>query len=156
MKKTLAVIFIFVLSWLNANSQVKGFGVGVIVGEPTGLCAKGWLSSSTAIDGAIAWSFTDKSSLHLHADYLWHTSSLVSSTTGTLPLYVGIGGRVKFVQNDNNSSDTRIGVRIPVGLSYQFNTIPVDIFVELVPILDLSPKTELNGNGGLGVRYYFH
>ena len=60
--------------------------------------------------------------------------------------------RVLFREGRN--SDDKIGIRIPVGLSYLFANSPLEFFVEVVPLLDLSPDTELDFNGGLGLRYY--
>ena len=40
---------------LTAVEKIRqGFGIGLIVGEPTGLSAKKWLSDATAIDAAVA------------------------------------------------------------------------------------------------------
>ena len=39
------------------SAQEKDFGVGAILGEPTGVSLKKWLGARTAIDGALAWSF---------------------------------------------------------------------------------------------------
>ena len=63
-------------------------------------------------------------------------------------LYYGIGGRVIF------QDDPRFGARIPIGLDYQFTSAPIDIFLELVPILDLAPSTNFNLGGGIGVRFW--
>lgn len=151
----LLIMFLYPLSF--ANSQVKGFGAGIITGEPSGISVKGWLSSRTAIDGAIGWSFASQSSMHIHADYLWHTKSLISSSSGELPFYYGIGGRLKLENSsDNSSSGTRLGVRVPAGLSYEFNNAPVDIFLEVVPVLNLTPETTFTINSGLGARFYFN
>jgi len=46
-------------------------------------------------------------------------------------------------------------VRIPIGVSYYFANDPLELFFEIVPILDLAPATEFSGNGGFGIRYYF-
>jgi hypothetical protein len=37
-----------------------------------------------------------------------------------------------------------------------FSNAPVDIFVELVPILNLAPSTDFDFNGGIGARYWFN
>ena len=71
-------------------------------------------------------------------------------TEGSLPFYYGIGGRIRF-----DEEDSRIGARIPLGLDYLFEGSRFDLFLELVPILDLAPETELNLNAGLGARYFF-
>jgi hypothetical protein len=36
-----------------------------------------------------------------------------------------------------------------------FARVPVDIFIELAPILDLVPETDFTVNGAVGVRYFF-
>ena len=53
------------------------------------------------------------------------------------------------------ADDTQLGVRVPLGLAYLFQTAPVDIFLEIVPILDFIPETDFRINAALGARYYF-
>ena len=48
---------IFALSFGSVSAQDSGFGAGFILGEPTGVSAKLWLSKDDAIDYAAAWSF---------------------------------------------------------------------------------------------------
>jgi len=48
-----------------------------------------------------------------------------------------------------------LAVRIPVGIDYLFSDAPVDIFLEVVPMLDLIPKTKFQFNAALGARYFF-
>ncbi|MBP2681688.1 MAG: hypothetical protein H6Q78_1551, partial [Candidatus Krumholzibacteriota bacterium] len=45
--------------------------------------------------------------------------------------------------------------RVPVGLTYIFDGAPLDIFFEIVPILDLIPDTEFDANAAIGIRFYF-
>jgi hypothetical protein len=123
------------------EAQEEGLGVGIIVGEPTGLCGKLWLSGRTAIDGAAAWSFNKNGNLHLHADYLLH--SLGSS----LGFYYGIGGRVKL------DEDRRAGLRLPLGVTY-ITESSIDIFFEVAPLLDLAPSTNFRLNAAIGLRYF--
>jgi hypothetical protein len=42
-----------------------------------------------------------------------------------------------------------------VGLSYEFDGAPLDVFLEVVPTLDLIPGTAFDLGAGLGLRYYF-
>ena len=145
------VTTVIILITNHSFSQNKGFGLGVILGEPTGVSAKSWMSSTTAIDAALAWSFVDKGALHIHADYLFHNFQLISlEGKSKLPVYYGIGARIKF-----GDDDTRLAVRIPVGIDYLFGDAPVDIFLEVVPMLELIPKTKFQFNAALGARYFF-
>ena len=123
-------------------------GFGVMLGEPTGLSLKIWNNDRSAFGFGAAWSFGAQDALHLHGDYLLH-SWFNEVDEGSLAFYYGIGAR--FLMAD----DARVGVRVPFGLNYHIQDAPVDVFIEAVPILDLVPSTSFNGNGALGIRYYF-
>lgn len=132
------------------------FGLGIIVGEPTGLSGQFWLTRTSAVDGGAAWSFRHEGAFHLHLDYLLHSFDVIRVDKGKLPIYYGIGGRIKFSdEGRHDDSDVRIGLRIPVGLEYIFQGERVDLFLEVVPLLDLAPETDFTLNGGIGVRYFF-
>jgi hypothetical protein len=150
MLRSAVVIFMLLAAFSSSNvgAQDSGFGLGVILGEPTGISFKNWVGSRTSIDGGIAWSFSNNNSFHLHMDYLVHNFNVFKAKKGKLALYYGIGGRIK-------TEKSRFGVRIPVGINYIFGDAPLDIFFELAPVLDLVPSTEFGLTGGIGIRYYF-
>lgn len=151
--KYLAVLFLFFAFTFSLKAQNKGFGLGIIIGEPTGVSAK-IFTGGNAIDLAAAWSFADNGGFHIHGDYLFHNYSLIKVENGRLPFYYGVGARVKFLDRNRYSDDVVLGARFPVGLSYEFSGFNADIFFELVPILNLVPATDFDLNGALGFRYY--
>jgi len=144
------IVCLFAVSGGQSFGQQQGFGIGLILGEPTGISMKGWLSHSNALDAGVAWSFRRETSLHIHADYLWHDFD-VFNTKEEIPLYFGIGGRIKTGHN----ADTRFGARVVVGVEYFLRDAPIDFFFEIAPIVDLAPSTELDGNAGVGARFWF-
>ena len=147
-----SIIFFMLMVMLTcgtAQAQDKGFGLGIILGEPTGITWKLWTGYNTAFDGAVAWSFEKKSSMHLHGDLLHHSFNRARVDEGKLLLYYGIGGRVKF------EDKSKVGVRIPLGINCLFPNSPLDFFLEIVPILDLAPSTDFSLNGAIGIRYFF-
>ena len=148
MKYILQILLIFLAISLSVTYAQKNFGIGIIAGDPTGLSAKLYTGSNNAFDFAAAWSFKGSGHLLLQADYVWH-SSLSRTSSGMFALYYGIGGRIIF------SNDPNVGLRIPIGIDYVFSTAPVDIFLEVVPVLDLIPSTDFDLNGGIGVRFWF-
>lgn len=137
----------------DSQSDAVGghFGIGLLLGEPTGISAKYFFSDTLAVDGAVGWSFDDETDLDLHGDVLWHKFDLFSVPKGRLPLYVGVGVRVSF----RDHADDRVGVRVPVGVSYLFDELPLDVFVEVAPVLDFSPSTRGSVNAGIGARWWF-
>ena len=148
---TLALMFALLVPTAATASNADGFGLGVIVGEPTGLSGKFWLGQSSALQGAVAWSTQSNSSFHFHLDYIMHRFDVIDVDSGSFPLYYGLGGRFRVREN----ADDDIGIRIPIGLSYMFGNDPFDIFVEVVPILDLVPDTDFDLNAAIGFRWFF-
>ena len=127
----------------------RPFGLGVIIGEPTGISGKYWLSPGAAIDFATAWSFSGDADFHVHADYLFHVNTARQVGRAPIHFFYGAGARFK------TTSDQRLGLRIPVGLEFIPRGAPMEIFAELAPILDFIPDTTLRMNIGVGVRYFF-
>ena len=125
------------------------YELGFIIGEPTGISVKKNLEDNKAIAAAAAWSFSGEKSLNLHSDYLWFKDDVVKVKKGRLPLYYGIGARVKF------EDESLIGARFPVGLQYFFKNERFTFFAEIVPILDLIPDTDVNMNAAIGFRILF-
>lgn len=135
----------------SGGATDRKFGVGLLLGEPTGASLKYWLNDTLAIDGGVGCSFRHEDNLHLHADVLWHKFDLFHVDGGQLPLYFGVGPRLKV----RDHAEDRFGVRGPVGVSYMFDDLPVDIFLEVAPVVDFTPKTRMEFTAGIGARYWF-
>ena len=150
MKKSI-LLFLLGLIFLPAviKAQDSGIGLGIILGEPTGVSIKSWIGRREAFDVAVAWSFEGEGAIHVHADYLFHNFRLFNVEKGDLVFYYGIGARIK------TANKTQVGIRIPLGLSYLFEKDPLEIFFELGPIMNVSPKTLFRMTTGVGIRYYF-
>ena len=98
MKYRLQIFIVTCILLTSSTYAQKSFGLGIILGEPTGLSAKLWTGSSNAFDFGVAWSFGGSGHLLVQADYVWH-SSLTKASSGGLALYYGIGGRVVFADD---------------------------------------------------------
>lgn len=109
----LAALF-SVLMPSDAMAQRDGFGIGIIAGDPTGLCIKNWLSQKSALEMAAAWSFEGNGGFFLSGDYVLHSFG-ISGGSGLMLTY-GLGGRLYFRDGDkNNDGDTFLGLRVPWG-----------------------------------------
>ncbi len=149
----------------------KTFGLGLELGEPTGLNGKYFLSTSGALDFGIGEMFSPYyygQGFHIYADYLWHPTSLVSAPAFELPFYVGAGLRFwdfdYCYQGVCNYGGSAIGIRVPVGIALDFNNVPLDIFVQLVPVVDFlagnyydryGDRAHLGIDLSAGIRYWF-
>lgn len=135
----------------STSAQAGSFDAGAIVGDPTGLSIKAWINDSYAFDIAASWSNGRRDKRYVHGDYLRHDYTLINVKNGDLPVYYGIGARVL----DEDGRKTKAGIRIPLGLEYLIYKLPLSLFVEIVPRLDLTPDTDFELDAALGIRYRF-
>ncbi len=146
---TMFILFLLILSTgITAQKKTNLMGVGIIAGEPTGFSLKYWTNKGTAFDAGLGWSFGNQRRLHIHGDWLANKPG-GALKNGILSFYYGIGARIKVRE------ESKIGIRIPTGIDFILKKSPLDIFAEVVPILDVVPETKISFNLGIGIRYYF-
>jgi hypothetical protein len=144
MKRVLfaAALIAVVFAPSAAQGQVSGFGVGLVVGEPTGLTARGQYGSNS-YQTHVAWSFKGEGNLSVSLDYLRSVENAEN-----IPLYVGLGLGTVF------ASDFGLSARVPVGVSIMLNSAPVEIFGEFAPGLTVLPDLDFYWGLAAGGRYY--
>lgn len=135
------------------------FGIGLCIGEPTGVAAKLYLEDDRAIQGAFGFTFAN-SGLQVHADYVLHPYILQDKDSFTMPVYVGPG--VRFIQYEKGRDGERyiaLGVRGVGGVLFDFKQIPLDVFAEVALVAEYGfadgEGFGLALNAGIGARYYF-
>jgi hypothetical protein len=149
----------------------KTFGLGFELGAPTGLVGKAFVSDSTALDFGLGWIYRHYyygDGVHLYLDYLWHPTALARADAFEMPFYIGVGGRYwDFDYCDNRVCGFRgsaFGVRVPIGIAIDFNNAPIDLFFQVVPVLDFvrgdyynryRDRTHLAIDASLGLRFWF-
>ena len=149
MLRYILLLIFFAYVSTSARAQSNGpLGLGVILGDPTGVSIKSWKNSRNAFDGGLAWSLNGANALQIHGDYLWHRYDLTGYSR--TPMYFGVGARLRFTGNN-----TGLGVRFPIGILHLIREAPFELFLEIVPVFTLSPATAVDMDGGMGVRFYF-
>lgn len=140
----------------SLNRSPQGFGLGVVLGDPTGLSFAWRPNEAWLVQAHVGWSLTNER-LRLSADYLWNFAHLNAPGAPALDFvpYVGVGGRARIGDDDHHDHGTGIGVRVPVGMAMLPSDVPIDVFLELAPVLLLFPDTDFELDGGLGARFYF-
>ncbi|MCK5133871.1 MAG: hypothetical protein KAR40_17180 [Candidatus Sabulitectum sp.] len=123
-------------------------GLGLILGNPTGISFKYFTSTTRAIDAAAAWSFSDEWMM-VHSNYLWHNFGDIEVSKGQLPWYYGLGGWIAF------GNDVVAGGRLPVGLEYLFANQNIGIFLEVAAGISIIPDTDFHVDAAIGARFFF-
>lgn len=149
----------------------RPFGLGFVLGDPTGITGKYWFNTENALDFTVGfagygprrycWYDNNRrrcdryGHISVNVDYLWHFD-IVRGNPVTLDWYVGAGGRVWF-WNDDYYDDRGVGLaaRAPIGLALMFrNPSFLEVFFELVPSIYFWDPS-FGFDAGLGVRFYF-
>ena len=148
----------------------RRFGLGVVVGDPTGLSAKLWIAPTNALDFGLGfWSGVNGDcfvngngdticeTAHngtFNMDYLWQSNIIRGSAQ--LDWHIGGGGRFIWWGGGCNINCVAVAARAPIGLDLMFqNPSFIEIFFELAPSFWIVPDLNFGIEGGLGIRFYF-
>jgi hypothetical protein len=147
---------------IGGATEDKGtFGIGLMIGEPTGIAAKLYVSDDQAVQGAVGSAFFG-GGLQIHADYVFHPAILQARDSFVLAAYIGPGVRMIQYRSgrgvDNNYF--ALGLRVVGGLLFDFKN-PLDAFIEVAGVGEYGLVDGDKGgfgfaiNAAAGVRYYF-
>jgi hypothetical protein len=147
----------------------RKFGLGIVLGDPTGLSAKYWVGPTNSLDfglGFYGYGFYDRcwdnrpcnragyNSGSFNMDYLWQ-SNLVRGQA-QLDWHIGAGGRIVWYGDCGSGPCADLKARMPLGLDLMFaNPSFLEVFFEIAPALYVFPRVVADIEGGLGVRFYF-
>ena len=154
MKRLFVIMLLIIIPSVLLGQNYK-YGVGVIIGSPTGLSGKLILARHSAIAVHAGWSFIGDKGLHITGDHQFLFPGVIKydgSPMNNVVPYLGIGGRFRFKEKDDDT-DFHLGVRIGGGIEYLISQF--GIFLELYPVVDIVPETGFDFEGGIGGRFYF-
>lgn len=161
----LIVIISFIILTQESKSfapQGKNFGIGVIIGEPTGLTAKIWTQKDMALAFSLGNSYFG--SVRIGMDYLWHFNAFNSNIVN---LYAGPGAAIGIGESSGwwykdkdqkwykSSDEIGLGIRGILGINVVPRNSPIEIFGELGLMVGFLPGTYTNFEGAIGIRFYF-
>lgn len=149
-----AAVIATVSSAAPARAEGGPFGLGLILGKPTGVTGAYKLGDSTAIDGAVGIDLIDGERFWLHADFLFLLPDLLGGGSVALVPYLGPGA---FISDLGRRDGSRLGIgaHVPFGLNLDFRRAPLQIFGEVAVIVPLIPDPDVGLGGAIGFRYYF-
>ncbi len=160
-------LLILVLSFLfsiNASANLRPWGLGVIIANPTGFSVKHRMSGKHSFDAAFGYSTGRRDYIHIHGTYLWEFNRELVVGKAALGYYFGVGGVLNsWDNNDNpppwadNNSDDELGLafRGSGGLNYYFDDPSFEVFAEAALHFFFIPSTDVDFGLAIGGRYFF-
>lgn len=149
--------------WPPARS--KDFGIGLFLGEPTGISFRWFFDDMMGIDALAAWGWgwDYHQKVIFHSDYLFRFYDLIPIPKGDTALYIG-GGlqlglfdhyRYSVYYHDAHDWWFLLALRLPGGILYQIKSFPIEIFFEMAFLFNILPAPAPDFNIGIGARFCF-
>ncbi|MFC1669408.1 hypothetical protein ACFL20_03395 [Spirochaetota bacterium] len=144
------------------SSKGGNFGIGISLGDPTGLSMKYYLNPKMALQGHVAWQPLHHKSGGLSVDFLWHPATILSQPEINLVPYLGGGTGFGLWEGKKDGDKTQFGLmlRMVLGFAIHWKKFPIDTVLEggWTPfIIETDPGVFSPGHGDLSikVRFYF-
>jgi hypothetical protein len=148
----------FVAVLFAATPARADFGIGLFLGEPTGLDLKLGLGNRSSLDLLFGWHELDYDNSHyVHVTYLL-TPVVSEGRSVVVPLRIGIG---LALADDAAFHSLHAAVRLPLELGLRFRSVPLEIYGEVSFLVWFgrgycgADTACFDLDGGLGIRFYF-
>lgn len=148
-KKFLLLLFILAIFKFDVHAN-NVFGAGIYIGSPTGIKVKMNLNKTNALSSVVAWDI-NQSQMYVSVDYSYNFIYTIKNENTTLPIFLYTGPGIRVMASNN----AKVGIKFTGGAGFKFSDIPLEFFLEVSPILDVFPATELGLNAGIGFILYF-
>ena len=144
----------------SVASKPGPLGVGVVLGDPSGISMKLSLDPQHALQLHAGFEVEkfDRARISSALDYLFYFRDLtmVAKHKGKVKVnlnpYAGVGGSI---QISEGSTPIRLGARAPLGLAFLFSPGNLEIFAEIALGIHIFPSTTALIDGGIGGRWFF-
>lgn len=162
-----SLLLVVALAWsapaaAQSRNLVGRFGLGLQLGDPSGVTGKLWLSPRTALQGTLGVFGDGFNSAAVTVDWVYELTSMRPAQGGvTFGLHLGAGGAMGFggcyraFGSRICDSDLSLAARVPFAGNLYIDGVPAEFYLELVPTFALSPAVYGGWAAGLGGRYYF-
>lgn len=147
------VLALLVLLAMRGPARAEAIGIGLFLGEPSGLDIKVGLGAKSSVDVVLGQtSFRDDRTDYAHITWLL-TPFVARGRSVLVPFRLGIGGAVFGVIDDH----AHAAVRVPFELGFRFRRTPIEIYGEVAIKGTFVEEDfiEFDIDGGIGIRFYF-
>ena len=138
----------------TANAQDYKNALGGRFGSANGISFKTGLNKNAMLE-LIGNFRSSKNTDYLRLTALYEVYNPINGAPG-LTWYYGGGGTIGSYKVDGYDGKVYLGANGVLGLDYKFKGAPINLSLDWIPTLQLTPDTDFySGDVGLGVRFTF-
>ena len=148
MKKYI-VLFMLLALFNHAPAQQRAFGIGALIGTPSGISATFSKSPDRFLDILLAWDVEENTTFQGHYNFKFMTFEKGKDQETIL-----YGGPGVFFRTTDLDNRTDFGFSGNFGIGWTLKQ-DVQIYAEISPKIGLVRLSNMTMTGGLGFRYLF-
>lgn len=147
----LLIVSLFLLA--PKITLAKTWGLGAVVGAPTGLSVNYFYSEYRTLHSTLAYNFSGQDSLQLASHYTWRRNTYIDETQ--LGWFYGVGARLGIIDEDDrhDDDDIELGPSATLGIFHEFQDTPLEIFLKGNLTVNVIEDTDVEGDLMLGLHY---
>ncbi|HAZ11489.1 MAG: hypothetical protein A2X86_10925 [Bdellovibrionales bacterium GWA2_49_15] len=156
-KKLSVILFVFIFFDNAAFAANKQLGLGAVIGAPTGLSLNYLFAEAKSIHSVLAFDFDGRDEISFASHLTWWQKK-TESRISPLNWFYGLGGKVVILdQGDHKARDEdfELGPSATVGVSYDFEKAPLEIFLKTNLTLNIIERTDAEMDLMIGLHVYF-
>lgn len=140
----------------------KTWGLGAVIGAPTGLSANYFLNLSQSVHSTLAYDFSGDDELQLASHYTWRRNNLKTEKLN-FGWFYGVGAKLAYHERDHNhrhhdhdeDDHFHFGPSGTLGVFREFKDVPLEIFLKSNLTVNIIEHTGVDGDLMLGLHYNF-
>lgn len=150
----IAGVTLFTMNMTSAKAQDYKNAIGGRFGSANGITFKTGLSKGAMLE--LIGNFRSTRGIdYFRITGLYEVYNPINGAAG-LNWYYGGGATIGSVKVKGYEGDIYLGANGVLGLDYKFNGVPINLSLDWIPTLQLTPDTDFySGDVGLGIRFTF-
>lgn len=143
----------------------KTWGLGAVIGAPTGLSANYFLSESRTVHTTLAYDFSGDDDLQIASHYQWRMNNLNFEKI-KLGWFYGVGARLAFKDDhhhhnhghdhdEDHDGHIDLGPSGTIGIFHEFTEVPLEVFLKGNLTVNIIEDTDVDADVMLGLHYNF-
>lgn len=151
------ILIAAVMLWTSA--WAKSWGLGAVLGDPTGLSANYFFNETRTLHSVLAYDIDGDDDLFLAGHYTFRRPNDIRLDQLKLGWFYGAGAQLEYHDHDHNhrghdhDDDLDIGPSGTLGAYHEFANIPLELFVKSNLTLYVLDDTDLDLDVMLGLHY---
>ncbi len=152
MKKIAIAVLLLALTVVPAFAA-DGWAAGVSLGYPRNGVAFSYAQKDFDVIGTVAWNFSGSGLLTAQLGANYDIAEIEIDRQNSIDVTAGVAATAGFAFDPFAFS---LGAWVPFGLSYTFDSIPLEIFLRVGPTISILPEPlNINVDAALGILYHF-